>query len=463
MKKQSVIKLASVPIILFTLQSCFTAKNYVRPEVVDEAYFRTDQLPQDSLAMAEISWQELFEDEILRGYVEEGLENNLDIRIALEQINAAEAYYRQGRASYYPDLNTGVQASRQQLSENSQTGSGDLTQYELTGTLSWEADIWGRIRSDARAYEASYLQTAAAHKAVKTELIANIASVYFQLLSLDEQRRITGESVSNRKRSLETTRSLKEAGYVTEAGVMQTEAQIYTAQALLIEIRTNIKLLENTMSILLGKAPGEIERGRLDQQEITQETEVGYPVQLLRNRPDVIAAEYNLINAFELVNVARSDFYPSLNISVTGGFQSMELDNLLSANSIFSAVIGSLTQPVFNRRRIRTRYEVSLSQQEQAYLDFRQAILNAGREVSDALYSLEAAEERIEVESLEYEAYEAATDYSEELLNNGLVNYLEVLTARENALNSQLSLINARYDRLNSIVELYRALGGGWQ
>lgn len=466
MRKNILFKFAFIPIILLTLQSCFVAKKYTRPEVVDNSYYRTDSLSQDSVTLADVSWRELFTDPYLTSYIDEGLEKNIDIRIALQQIITARAYFQQGKAGYLPTLNATGRVNYQQLAGNSQFGSffdGAITQYELSGALSWEADIWGKIRSNRRAFEAAYLQSVAAHKAVKTELIANIASVYFQLLAFDEQLRITEETIKTRESSLETTKALKDAGNVSEVAVKQTEAQLYSAKALLIEIKRNIKMMENTMSILLGEAPHGIERSSLNQQLVTTELKVGFPVQLLRNRPDVIAAEYNLINAFELTNVAKSNFYPSLNISATGGLQSLELDKLFSVNSLFATVVGSLTQPIINGRRIRTQYEVVRSQQEQAYLNFRQAILNASREVSDALYTFEAAEDRIEIKSLEFAAYDTATSYSEELLNSGFANYLEVLTARQNALNSQIDLINARFNRLNSVVELYRALGGGWQ
>ena len=466
MRKNILFKFAFIPIILLTLQSCFVAKKYTRPEVVDNSYYRTDSLSQDSVTLADVSWRELFTDPYLTSYIDEGLEKNIDIRIALQQIITARAYFQQGKAGYLPTLNATGRVNYQQLAGNSQFGSffdGAITQYELSGALSWEADIWGKIRSNRRAFEAAYLQSVAAHKAVKTELIANIASVYFQLLAFDEQLRITEETIKTRESSLETTKALKDAGNVSEVAVKQTEAQLYSARALLIEIKRNIKMMENTMSILLGEAPHGIERSSLNQQLVTTELKVGFPVQLLRNRPDVIAAEYNLINAFELTNVAKSNFYPSLNISATGGLQSLELDKLFSVNSLFATVVGSLTQPIINGRRIRTQYEVVRSQQEQAYLNFRQAILNASREVSDALYTFEAAEDRIEIKSLEFAAYDTATSYSEELLNSGFANYLEVLTARQNALNSQIDLINARFNRLNSVVELYRALGGGWQ
>lgn len=466
MKRNTIYKLIFAPALLVSLQSCFVARDYQRPEVVNEAYFRTDQIPEDSITMAEVSWRSLFTDPVLIGHIEQGLENNLDIRIALQQIAAANAYYKQGRAGYLPTIGATGQAAHQEMSGNGQMGAlydGGISQFELSANASWEADIWGKIRSYKRASEASYLQTVEAHKAVKTQLVASIASVYYQLVALDEQIKITEQSLANRESSLETTKALKEAGYLTEVGVKQTEAQIYDAQGILLDLKTNIKLLENTMAILLGEAPQSIERSSLEEQSITQDVKIGFPIQLLRNRPDVIAAEYGLINAFEMTNVAKSDFYPSLRISATGGFQSLEIDQLLNANSLFASLVGSLTQPILNGRRIRTQYEVAQAQQEQALLNFRKAILNASREVSDALYTYEAAEERIGIKTSQYQAYDTATIYSEELLNNGMVNYLEVLTARENALYAQLDLINAQFTQLSALVELYKALGGGWQ
>ncbi len=449
----------------FLLVSCFAAKEYERPEVVNEANYRTDNLPQDSLSMASVSWKELFTDAQLQNYIEEGLQNNIDIRIAIQQIAAAEAYLKQGKAGYFPTLNGNATYTRQELSENSQFGGqfSSLNQYQVSAGLSWEADIWGKIRSNKRAFQASYLQTIAAHKAVKSRLVANIASTYYQLLALDEQIQITEETIETRSNSLETTEALKEAGNVTEVGVKQTEAQLYTAQAILIDLKNEARLLENTMSILLGSPMKEIARGELENQEINTELKTGVPAQLLRNRPDVIAAEYNLINAFELTNVSRSNFYPSLTLTATGGLQSLDIDNLFSASSLFTTITGGLMQPIINGRKIRTQYEVSQAQQEQARLDFKFAILNAGKEVSDAMYSYEAATDKIEVKEKEYEAYSLSTDYSEELLDNGLANYLEVLRARENALNSSLDLVSAKNNQLQAVVDLYEALGGGWQ
>lgn len=467
MQGNKFLKLLAIPVLAVTVQSCFVAKDYQRPEVENEEFFRTDALPEDSVSLADVSWREIFTDSLLIRHIDDGLANNTDIRVALQRLVASQAYFKQGKAGYLPTINAGPQVTHQQLSNNSQFGqlfNGSITQYEVTGTLGWEADIWGRIRSVKRASEASYLQSVAAHQAVKTQLIANISSLYFQLLSFDEQLRILEETVENRESSLETTRALKGAGVVTEVAVVQTDAQLYSAKAQLVSMQQNIKLLENTLSVLLGRNAGEIERTSLQNQAVViDETKTGYPVQLLRNRPDVIAAEQNLISAFEFTNVAKADFYPRLNISVTGGLQSLELDQLFSVNSLFATIVGGITQPILNGRRIRTEYEVSLTQQEIAFLDFRQSLLDAGKEVSDALYTMQAAEERIELKEQEFNAYETAVGYSEELLNSGLANYLEVLTARQNALNARLQVVDARYTRLNSAVELYRALGGGWK
>lgn len=468
MKNISIYKFLLAGAVPFLLISCFAAKEYERPEIeeISEELYRTDKLPQDSLNMAVISWTEIFTDPILKNHIEEGLENNLDIRIAIQQMLAAEAYVKQGKASYFPTLTAGPSVSHQILSPNSQFGSffdGSITQYDITGNLSWEADIWGKIRSNDRAFTAAYLQSEAAHKAVKTQLISNIANNYYQLLSLDEQLRIAQETLANRKSSLETTEALKVAGNVTEVGVQQTKAQLHTAEALVVQLKNQIRLLENSFSILLGAGPQEIERTKLSDQNIVTPLNTGVPAQLLRNRPDVIAAEYGLINAFELTNAARANFYPSLTLTAAGGFQSLDLDKLLNVNSLFANLGASLLQPIVNKRQIRTQYEVSQAQQQQALLNFKQAILVAGREVSDALSNYQASTERIEILENEYEAYNKASEYSEELLNNGMVNYLEVLTARENSLNSQLNLISAEYNKLNAIVNLYKALGGGWK
>lgn len=454
---------------LLSLQSCFVAKDYKQPEsienVIDQENYRTDQIATDSLSMASLSWKEIFKDPILQSYIEEGLENNLDIRIALQQINAAESYLKQGKAGYLPTLVAQGQAMNQQFSKNTPNGAmqSSMDQFELSAGLSWEADIWGKIRSRKRGAEADYLGSVAAHQAVKSRLVSAIASTYYQLITLDKQIEVTEQTIETRRKSLRTTQALKDAGRVTEVAVKQVEAQVYNAEALLVDLKSNSKLIENALSILLGDGPREINRSAMDAEVIQSPLLIGVPSQLLSNRPDLRAAEYGLMAAFEQTNITRSMFYPSLTLGINGGLQSTEIKDLFNTNSLFSGFLGGITQPILQGRQIRTQHEVAQAKQETATLNFMQTFLNASKEVSDALYAIQAAEEKVVIKEKEHQALVTAVDYSQKLLNNGMADYLEVLRAEENALYTNIDLINTQNAKLQSTIELYRALGGGWQ
>lgn len=465
--KNKIYRIALVVAISVITQSCFVAKDYDRPNVVREDLYRDQILASDSTSMADISWNKLFTDPILQQHITTGLQNNLDIRIAIESVKAAEAAMKQGRAGYFPTLNLGADWSHQELSKNSQFGalgaSRSSDQYQFSGNLSWEADIWGKIRSNKRATNARFFQTIAANQAVKTQLIANIASTYFQLLTLDSQLSLAKATLVNRNAGVETIRALKDAGNVTEVGVKQTEAQKFATELIIADIETNVVLLENAMSVLLNIAPQKIQRSTLEAQQFNAEITTGVPATLLRNRPDVVAAEYNFISNFEYKNVARSNFYPTFRITASGGFQSIDIKEWFSANSLFANIVSGLTQPIFNQRAIRTQYEISQSDEQRAYLQFEQSLLNAGREVSDALAQYQSETLKLAIRQQQVDALNLAANYSDELLNYGLVNYLEVLTVKDNALNSELTLIDNKFRQYNAVIQLYKALGGGWQ
>ena len=463
---KSISRIMVFGLLALTMQSCLVSKNYERPELKDETenLYRTDNLSTDSLSMADVSWKDVFTDPYLTQYIEEGLQNNIDIRIALQQIIAGEAYMKQGRASYLPTLNGQASASYQEPSNNGPFGAaGSMENYEAALSLAWEADIWGKIRSNKRAFQAGYLKSIAAHQAVKTRLIENIASTYYGLVALDAQLKILNQTVETREKSVSTIEALKEAGQVNQVAVDQNVAQFNNAKALEIEVKTEIFKLENTLSILLAKQPQHFERSSLDEQDITTEMKLGIPYLLLRNRPDVIAAESDFIQSFELTNVALTNFYPSLTLSAAGGFQSMEFQNWFNTNSLFANLVGGLTQPIFNQRKVRTQYEVSQAQQEQALLNFKNTLLVAGKEVSDALYSYQAEVDKFEFRENEVEALRRAEANSEVLLDNGYANYLDLLTARESVLRAEINTINNKLEQLLSVVRLYRSLGGGWQ
>lgn len=455
--------------ILGAISSCMARKEYERPKnVVDEKLFRTDMLPSDSTSIADISWKEIFTDPILQGHISKALENNLDIRIALQSINSAEAYLKQSKAAYQPTLSIGPNYTFQTQSINTQFGQiiGErryVNQFDITASIGWEADIWGKLRAQEKAQLATYLGTVAAHKAVKSSLVASIASAYYQLLTFDAQKRIITETIAVREKNLEATKALKISGTVTEVAVQQSEALVFNAKSLLIDIDTQIQLLENTMSLLMGEPSHSIERSTLEGQNLPIDLKLGYPTQLLANRPDVMRAEYSLMNAFELTNSAKAQFYPTLKLTGSGGLQSVDIDHLFSVNSLFANVVAGLAQPILNKRQIKTNYDVSLANQETAYLNFRKTVLTAGKEVSDAIRVFSVQDSFIELKQKELDAYKKSVDYSQELVNYGMANYLEVLNASVNSLNAELNISNARYSKMKAAVELYQALGGGWK
>jgi NodT family efflux transporter outer membrane factor (OMF) lipoprotein len=467
--KTSYKPLVFLLLVTVLLNSCKIRQDYERPkDIVEEKLYRTDLLPKDSTSIAQLSWKEIFTDAVLQKHISKALENNLDIRIALQNIASAEAYLKQSNAAYAPTFTVGPGYTFQTQSLNTQFGQiiGErryVNQFDVTASLGWEADIWGKLRGQQKAQMATYLGTVAAHQAVKSSLVASVATAYYQLLSLDEQKKIIQNTIEVRKKNLETTQALKTAGTLTEVAVQQSEALVYNAEASLISLDVQIQILENTISLIMGEPSQKIERTALSSQNFNLKTDLGYPISLLANRPDVKQAEYNLINALELTNSAKAQFYPTLKITGNTGLQSVDIDHLFSGNSLFASLVAGLAQPVLNKRQIKTNYEVSLANQEKAYLNFRKSILSAGREVSNALTMYTSQDQFITLKKKEMEAYKKSVNDSQELVNYGMANYLEVLNASVNQLNAELNIANAEYVKLQSAVELYRSLGGGWQ
>lgn len=452
--------------IALTLTACAGRKAYERPNVIYEKLFRADQVPADSLGSANVSWRNIFTDATLQGHINKALSNNLDVRVAMQNVASAQAYLKQSKAAFIPTLSVGANYTRSTNSINAMGGVGERTYgnlWDLTGAASWEADIWGKLSAQRRASYASYLATVEAQKAVQSEVVATLATAYYQLLMLDEQKKVLEQTIDFRQKSLETTKSLKEAGSTTEVATKQIEALVYNAQAQLVTIDNNIWALENTICVLLGEEPHTIERTTLAEQQFPTEFKQGYAAKLLQNRPDVARAELSLRNAFELTNVARAAFYPTLTLSARGGISSTELDTWISAKSIFANFVAGLAQPILNRRQIRTQYEVQQIAQETALLNFKKAVLSAGKEVSDAMQNFSTQTEFIELKTKEMKAYQEATDYSKQLFDSGMVNYLEVITAEVNRLNAELSVANAQFTRMQYGITLYKALGGGWR
>lgn len=444
------------------LFSCNSSRHFDRSTVDTNGIY--GDAPADSTSSADLPWQQFFSDAQLKALINEALTNNLDLQVAVKRVEQAEAYFSQSKASMLPSLSVAAQTG---YTRNSETrypdGPREVNGYQLTGSSSWEIDIWGKLRSAKRAAYADLLSSDAGRKAVQTSLVANLASAYYTLVALDEQEQITRETVKNNMDLVETMKALQQSGRVTSAAVVQSEAARYAAEVTIPDLEQQIKETENTICMLLGRTPGPISRSSLDQQSVPQLMHTGVPSQLLDKRPDVMQAEYAVMGAFETTNNARAYFYPALTITASAGFESVDLKDLIDPASFMANVIGGLTTPLFNKKANTTRLKVAKAQQEEALLNLRSALLNSGREVSDALSSYKNVNDKMALRKQQIDALEKSVDYTKELLLYGSATYTEVLNAQQSLLVAQLNSVNDQVQQLTAALSLYKALGGGWK
>ncbi|KUJ60786.1 hypothetical protein AR687_15355 [Flavobacteriaceae bacterium CRH] len=456
-------------VIAATLLSACVTKKYESPKTVSTEKLFRDQAAADSTTIADMPWQSVFKDAKLNALIQKGLDQNLNLKNAIENIVQSRATLRQSKLAYYPTLNVDANVTHTKQSEAGLNFPAGInintltTTYKLGLSTSWEADIWGKLSSKKRSAFASYLATDAAKQAVQTQLISDIANNYFLLLAYDKQLEITKETLESRIKNVETIKSLKEGAIVTGAAVVQSEANRYAAEVLIPDLKQSIRETENALNILLGEAPGEIDRGVLGDQQIPENIAIGLPSQLLQNRPDVRQAELNFRVAFESTNLARTYFYPSLTLTASGGFSNLQLTDFFT-NSVFYSLIGGLTQPLFNQGLNKARLTTAQSQQIQALNSFQQSLLVAGQEVSNSLYAYQMAVEKQDSRARQIELLTKAVDFTQQLLEySSATNYTDVLTSQQNLLAAQLSGVNDNLQKLQALVELYRALGGGWK
>lgn len=449
--------------MLLVVSSCRTALHFQKPDVsVNDLYH--NPVTSDTTNIADIPWRSFFSDPDLQALIDESLSKNLDLQVATQQIAEAEAYFSQSKASLFPSIsaqaNGAFYKNSQSLNSNALTHS---QQYTLGLNSSWEADVWGKLSSAKRASYASLLYSQAGKQAVQTKLISDIATVYYTLAALDSQLVITQRTVQNNISLVETMKVLQEGTVVNGAAVVQTEASRYAAEVTIPDLKQSILEAEHTLSLLVGRVPGSIKRASLANQHFNDTLKVGVPAQLLRNRPDVMEAEYSLAKAYEVTNNAHAYFYPSLTITAAGGFTSADLQNFFIPGALFGNLIGGLTQPLFNQRTNRTRLEVAAALQQEALLKFENTLLIAGQEVSNTMGQYENVADKISIRSKQLEALNKSVDYTKELLKNGSANYTEVLTAQQNLLTAELNNVNDRLQQIKAFITLYRELGGGWK
>jgi len=429
-----------------------------------EDLFRDDN-PEDSSTIAYIPWRQYFQDVYLIALIEEGLYNNMDLRIAFTRIQQAEAGLEMARLAYFPTVGLAgtVQHNRFAL-----PGSGDVlkkhtSQFSLGFAVSWEADLWGKLSSQSRSSYAQYLASGSYRNLVQTSLIANISNTYYSILALDEQLRITNETVKLLRESSSAMEDMMQAGMLNGAAVQQSLGLLYATEASIPDLESHIRQLENSLSLLLGRKPGGILRSSINDQQVPDELEHGVPMQMVARRPDVMQAELQFRSAFELTNAAQAAFYPSITLNSGSmiGFSSTSLSKFFKPENIIANIIGGITQPIFARGQLKGNLKIAKAQQEEALLTFEQTVLSAGKEVSDILFTFDASHRKTASRAKQVEALETAVYFTQELLTAGEANYTEVLTAQQNLLQAQLDQVNDKLEQLQASVNLYRALGGG--
>lgn len=452
-----------IPALMFIalLTSCVTVK-YAQPQITDNKLYR-DAAVQDSTTIADISWKEYFKDANLQSLISEGLQNNYDIQIASARIKQTEAALYAAKLAYLPTLSAGPGATFSKL--NQVQGYGLLyssSVYQLQVTTGWEADIWGKINSAKKSALAVYLQSDAYKRVIQTSLIANIANSYYVLLAYDKQLEITKNTIKLLDENVKTMEYLKEANIVTQAAVEQNKALLYSTRLSIPDLENNIKSLENSICYLLGRDPGPIIRSSMDIQSVPTQLDYGVPAQLLSKRPDVMMEEYAFRAAFENTNVAKASLYPSLTLSGSAGYSTLgTLAHFFDYSNLFASIAGSLTQPIFNQGKLKSQLKISQAQQEEALLNFKSTVLNAGNEVSNALYAYDRAKSKDQDRGIQIEALQKAVDMTQELLTYSDANYTEVLTAEQNLLSAKLSQVSDKLQQFQAAINLYKALGGG--
>jgi NodT family efflux transporter outer membrane factor (OMF) lipoprotein len=440
--------------------SCKITKPYTKPATT-VTYREPDN--KDTTNMATMKWSELFTDANLQQLISEGLAANLDLKIAVERINQSTANLKLKKAAFLPSVDGNVSVKESRLAFPQGFGLFDQsTQYDLGITAGWEIDVWGKLKSAKKGAIANLLATDAAKRAIQTQLIASIANSYYELLILDEQLKVLKKTAKNRETDAETIKVLFENSIINGVAVVQSEANFYEAELAIPDIEQKITETEHALCVLLAKSPTKIERSSLAQQKLVYDLKIGVPMQLLANRPDVQQAEYNFRAAFEESNVARAYFYPALTISGAAGFSSFGLKDWFTNGGLFGNIAEGLTQPIFNKGINKARLATALSLQKEALYNFELLMLKASEEVSNALSKYDNATLKEERRKKQLDALFKAVDFNKELLNNSTTNYTDVLTAEQNLLNAQLRGIDDQSQKLHAVVNLYRALGGGW-
>ena len=445
------------------MSSCHIYKSYDRPETIDASGIYRDPVSDtdtlvatDTTNFGNLSWKEVFRDAQLQALIEEGLSNNVDMQAAILRVEEAKVMLTAAKLAYLPSFNLTPQGTLSSFDKSKTSKT-----YQLPVAASWEIDLFGKLLNAKRGERAAYLQSQYSQQAVRSQIICGIANTYYSLLMLDRQVEITTETVEIYKENVRTMEAMKLAAMTTEAAVAQTRAACSQVEASLLDLKRQVRETENSLCTLLGKAPQQIERSTLDSQVMPDDLTVGVPLQLLENRPDVKIAEMTLASAYYTTNQARSAFYPSITLSGTAGWTNSAGAAIVNPGKVILSAIASLTQPIFNNGRLIANLKVSKNEEKIAQMNYQQTILEAGQEVSDALFLYDTQQKKLLRDRDQVEQLEKAVTYTKALFQSADATYLEILTAQQSLLSAQLTEVSDNFQRMQAVVSLYSALGGG--
>jgi outer membrane protein, multidrug efflux system len=483
------LKYANVPFLTLVLgvaglTGCAVGPNYKRPTVNVPVTYREStpkapdaadtnaqqvdskqlELDRPSESLGDAKWWDVFQDPQLQSLIRTALKNNYDVRIAATRVLQAQAQLGITRADQLPSLSAGGNVTSQQSPHIGPIPAYEITQGQLTASAAWNLDFWGKYRRATQAARATLLANEWAQKQVMATLVANLASAYFQLRELDLELEISKRTFNSRNQSLQLTQTLEQHGINSLLDVRQSEQLVFTAAEEIPDFERLIAEQENAISILLGNNPGDVPRGlRLTEEPHSPEVPAGLPSTLLERRPDVRQAEESLIAANAQIGVARAAYFPQISLTGTAGYESPALTNLFTGPAGIWNLAASVSQPIFQGGRLKSNVHLAEAQHEQMLLTYQQTIQGAFRDVSNGLISYRKNREfRIQQEHLLGSAQDAAR-LSEVRFKAGTTDYLEVLTNETNSFSAELGLAQSQANELIALVQLYQALGGGWQ
>ncbi|SHN09556.1 efflux transporter, outer membrane factor (OMF) lipoprotein, NodT family [Cyclobacterium lianum] len=472
-------------LIVLVLWGCKSGKNYVRPDLKLPDTFKTLPSDQsDSAALSsdnigELPWRTFFEDTTLLALIDRGLENNLYLKQIRKESEIANESFKQTKANFFPQLTAILEKRNDRYSQNSSTresvkyyqGKDTPNQWYVARAnsmaavqSSWEIDLWGKLRRQKEANRAQFQRREAITKAIETDLVAEVATAYYKLLMLKEQQQVATYNLRLNDSTLSIVNLQFRAGEVSSLAITQTESQKLISASLVPQIERELEIQKNKLTELLGDYPNEtinVNRG-LGDTRLLSDIYVGVPLELIKNRPDVNAAELALVEANAQVGVSQAMRYPALSLSAQLGYDAISFSNVLNPGSLFGIFIGSLTQPIFQNRRLKTRYRISLAERDIAELAFREKVIQAVTEISNGMVTIEKLEEEYELAEQRLTNAREAVKESYLLFSSGYATYLEVINAQSNALESELYMVDVKMQMLVANIELYRNLGGGW-